>query len=329
MRRAVRPVYDRKVDDFHGFAVEMPGDNTRLFSLLISTCDPSSFNWRVTLFFYTGLQAILNAMVRPLGFEVLSDGLYLLNPIIQDTFCKDRRRRKEANIAQSPIDWVKTYLDDRITAAEREQCRFKLSHNPREVWKFLGLDLDRFHAGFVDCQEACNWLATSHLFRRSSFRFHMFAPEDSTLSNYPLLSRFLTEWLPEIPWDTAPLPERYKLAARALNTFGKRYECSQHLSEFQCRWMWQRISDSLPKIGRIQATKALKALLHWDESKGSLALHTKEQRQRDRKERREKRYIPPKIAMNRWTVKKMVIPWVAEHWREAVALNKLSTVGRR
>ncbi|KAL8645611.1 MAG: hypothetical protein Q9226_007220 [Calogaya cf. arnoldii] len=129
---------------------------------------------------------------------------------------------------------------------------------------------------------------------------------------------FVNEWLPRHP-EVGVVEEdreeqRKRLTEEALDRFGKRGEYKQMVEDHKERLMkdgkWREFVKALPLEGKElgEAVKALKAVLGWEDGAPVLCGESMEGER-----------VP---ALEDEIVESVVLPWVLEHWREAVARNK-------
>lgn len=108
--------------------------------------------------------------------------------------------------------------------------------------------------------------------------------------------------------------QRIRLTEEALETFDKRYKYRRMVEDYKQRLMkdtiWQKIVKALPLEGKElgEAIKALKALLRWQDGAPVLCVEGKQGRR-----------IP---ALEEEIVDSLILPWVVEHWQDAVTQNK-------
>lgn len=131
---------------------------------------------------------------------------------------------------------------------------------------------------------------------------------------------FQTKWLPQHP-DVGAGPEgnsqtsRETLTEEALTRFEKQEECAKMIEDHRKRLMrntmWRRIAKTLPLEGKAlgEAMKSLKTLLRW--RAGAPEVNTEEQTS-------DGEHDGDFPALEESIVDAVVLPWISEHWQEAV-----------
>ncbi|KAI4284168.1 MAG: hypothetical protein L6R38_001624 [Xanthoria sp. 2 TBL-2021] len=205
-----------------------------------------------------------------------------------------------------------------IEATHPRDCLLRLTYKPREMMNYLRLDLDPFKAGFRTLDEVFTWATSSRFFRRECFEKLMGKPQQSKKAERPMYVNFITEWLPQHPdvgvAEDDRRSQRIRLTEEALETFDKRCEYRRMVEDYKQRLMkdamWQKIVKTLPLEGKElgEAIKALKALLGWEDGVPVLCVEGKQSKR-----------IP---ALEEEIVDSLILPWVVEHWQEAVTQNK-------
>ena len=139
-----------------------------------------------------------------------------------------------------------------------------------------------------------------------------------------MYAKFVTEWLPQAMSSNGRVIEHQArvtsvddgqdLLNKALLTFDKR-EDYERLVENQRKVimkdaMWKKIARALPLQGKElgQAMVALKATLWWNDGKPVLRVESNTSMER----------IP---ALNTDVLDEVLLPWIENHWREAVRLG--------
>ena len=316
-----------KLDRVTHLAIQ-PDTNDIMNLLSIKECSPVHHPWTTTTFSYGDLWDIIMSMVRHMGFEIAETGFYLRIPSIE---VRVRRRawQSSESLSEDTMDqdtWSVTRNehgdpvnvrlrggDEGLTTAERESCVLWLSASPRKVMAFLGLDYKTYSAGFTTPEDAFRFLTDSRIFRKSIFHNPAI---NSLISNQGFLfRRFVNKWVPNAAESDEYL-DRRELLHQSLSTFRKRFEYSEAFSQCINRSMWQSIADVIPENRRANGLKCLKNLLYWEN--GGVALRTRQQLKQDKSKNEMQEYIPQWVALNRWIVESVIVPWVSQHWQLAV-----------
>ncbi|KAL8927854.1 MAG: hypothetical protein Q9172_001154 [Xanthocarpia lactea] len=263
------------------FAVPLPASDTELFQLDIHSCKPGFFEWESMIYTHGDLWLILGTCANRVGFSINSTGLHLRVAEIEITSSKD--------------------------------SLLQLTSDPKEMMNFLSLDADRFASGFTSVHDLFNWATTSRVFQRRYFEKQSSTSQGKKMER-PMYLEFKTKWLPQHP-DVGAGPEgnspnyRETLTEEALRRFDKQEDYAKMIEDHRKRlmrnMMWRRIAKALPLEGKElgEAMKALKALLRW--RAGAPELNTEE-------------HDGDLPALEESIVDAVVLPWISEHWQEAV-----------
>ncbi|KAI4125141.1 MAG: hypothetical protein LQ338_004437 [Usnochroma carphineum] len=283
LAQALGAVDHLQVGPVSSFAIPVPESNTEFFQLDVHTCKPGFFEWETMIYTHGDLWLILGISANRLGFTINDTGLHI-------------------RIAG-------------IEALHPKDCLLRLTSEPKEMMEFLSLDADRFALGFTSLYDLFMWATSSPFFRR---RYFEKKPTEtrSRKAERPMYLEFRTKWLPQHP-DVGVVEgdsqsHRAILTEEALRRFEKRDEYVKMLESHRERvmkdTMWRKIAKTLPLEGKELgiAMKALKALLRWRD--GALELDTGSGTS-DR--------VP---ALEEGIVDTVVVPWVLDHWKEAVDL---------
>lgn len=271
------------------FAIRLPHDNDgedNYFQLDVRLCTPGQFEWETIMCSYGDMWQILGATVTRVGFAINDSGLH-------------------------------TRIEE-IEKTHRKDSLLFLTYKPGEIMEFLGLDFPRFEGAFSTREEVFDWATGSKLFRFKSFEKEM--SDKHKKSKRVMYEAFVREWLPrEVELGrlemSAPCLDRQELLEEALERFGKRHEYGKMLQDHCQRLskdaMWKKIAKVLPLEGTElgQAIVALKTSLWWMNGTPTLQIKSKGQDEK----------VP---ALDDFNVDEILIPWVRDHWREALDLNK-------
>lgn len=132
-----------------------------------------------------------------------------------------------------------------------------------------------------------------------------------------MYGNFVKTWLPQNPECglSYTFIKREDLLAEALETFNRRPQYEEILEKYRKRLlkdkMWRKIAKALPLEGKKlgEAIVALKALLVWNDGKPKIL------QKADRTFEK-----VPALADN--TVDEVLLPWVREHWKDALAAER-------
>ena len=301
------------------FAIRTSEDSDCFFQLDVKRCKQGCFEWESVIYSYGDIWHIIGSVATRFGLKINDSGLY-------------------ARIGE-------------IEATNRKDALLLLTSNTLDMMSFLGLDCFRYEKGFSTLDELFEWAVAMPLFRRRFFEKETTsANQGCAKERRPMYLKFVTEWLPQNPtlhtstaragkmnqercqaeipgaahcqadWSavegnaaTSPIDERKDLLGKALLTFNKGEEYMKMLEGHRRRnlkdAMWKKIALTLPIQGKElgQAMVALKNLLWWDDGQPRLKMEVDYRREK----------VPPLDAE---TVNMVLLPWIKEHWSEAVRL---------
>lgn len=291
------------------FAIQIPEDGNFCFQLDVRSPERNHFEWERFIYSYGGLWHIVGSIVTHFGLTIDDSGLYVRIEEIEATHEKD--------------------------------CRLFLTREPPKMMELLGLDDLRYDRGFSTPNELFEWVTGMPLYRRFLEESTASERQVGVYERGPMYSKFVTEWLPqqstlhtgraspgkpdqkncELDVSTSTgeseIPRgdvRKDLLNRALSKFNKKGRYSQKLRNHQGRIlkdaMWGKIASTLPLQGQDldKAMAALKKSLWWDGSQPRLDAKGKIQRGR----------VP---GLHAETVDEVLLPWIRDHWSEAVGLR--------
>ncbi|KAL9037855.1 MAG: hypothetical protein Q9180_003487 [Flavoplaca navasiana] len=268
------------------FAIQLPGKANDFFQLDVQTGKQGLFEWETIYNAYGDLWGIIGMFVARLGFTINDSGLHVRVTEIESTHPRD--------------------------------CLLRLTYGPKEIMAFLGLNTDSYDFGFETLDEVFTWATKSRFFRRDCFEKSKEKEQVSKKAQRPIIENFMTEWLPRRPSigfvEEDRQSHRERLVKEAVESFGKRTEYEQmvvkHKHKLMKDAMWRKIVKVLPLEGKElgEAIKALKALLRWEDGGPVWCVEG----------------IPDTRvpALEDDIVDSVVLPWVTEHWREALNRKK-------
>ena len=268
------------------FAIPISESGGEYLQLDVHACHPDIFEWETTLYAYGDLWRILGCCANRHGLAINDSGLHLRIPEIDKTHPKD--------------------------------SLLHLTSDPRDIMDFLGLDFDAFITGFATLDEAFTWATSSRFFIRRPFE----KVSPSKKDDRPMYRQFVTEWLPAHPELSADLakgtltPEFFveEVHIEAVQRYQKHEayisKVEHHKKRLMKDAMWSKIAKSLACTGKElgQAMVALKAGMRWKDEKPYLCESVENLGER----------VP---ALEEKVVDEAIVPWVLEHWREAVEIN--------
>jgi hypothetical protein len=153
-----------KAKGISSFAIPLPGSDAECFQLDIHTCKPGLFEWETTIYTHGDLWRILGLAANRQGFIINDTGLHLRIAEIEQTNAKN--------------------------------ALLRLTSSPEQMMAFLGLEADRFTAGFADLNEVFLWAASSRFFRRRYYEKHVMKTQVKKAER-PMYLEFITHWLPQ------------------------------------------------------------------------------------------------------------------------------------
>ena len=294
------------------FALRISGDSDNFFQLDVHQCKKGCFEWESVIYSYGDIWRIIGSTVTRFGLAINDSGLH-------------------ARIEE-------------VEATHRKDSLLLLTGNPHEMMEFLGLDVARYKRGFATLDEIFGWATSMPLFPKKLFeKENVSEKERRAREKRPMYWQFVTEWLPQKTFlhatttsaeilencdgvtevqmtagssngPTAPaIDERKDLLNKALLKFDKREEYEEMLRGYRNRTlkdaMWKQIARTLPIQGKElgQAIVALKTLVWWNDGQPRLKLEAEMSTER----------IP---ALDADTVERVLLPWIKEHWSQAVVL---------
>lgn len=271
------------------FAIQIPEDSDCFFQLNVQNPKQGCFEWESVIHSYGDIWHIIGSTVTHFGLTVNYSGLHA--------------RIKE------------------IEATHKKDSLLLLTSDPLDMMSFLRLDSLRYEKGFSTLNELFEWATAMPLFRTSFFEKGTAGEKKGRVREMrPMYSKFVTEWLPQ-PGESAEeenpgisrIEERRALLDEALLRFNKGEEYLSMLEAYQKRSlkdaMWGKIASTLPLRGKDlgQAMVALKKSFWWDDGQPRLKVEMKCPWKK----------VPPLDAE---TVDRVLLPWIKEHWSEAVRL---------
>ena len=308
------------------FAIRIPEDSSKYFQLDVHLCKKGCFEWENVIYAYGDLWHIIGSVVTRFGFAINDSGLH-------------------ARVEES----------DEVN---KKDCLLLLTSEPQEMMEFLGLDSPRYEKGFSTLDELFEWAISTPLFRTKFFQKEtIIGKQERMREKRPMYSNFVAEWLPQKNASTAtPKPgegndsptdiilsagastsgsanlldteppeerdtslsvvdKRKDVVNKALERFSKREEYDKimecHRERMMQDAMWRKIASELPLKGKQlgQAMMALKAHLWWNEGQPALRLGADKSMEK----------VP---ALDADMVDEVLLPWIMDHWREAVRLNE-------
>ncbi|KAL8655960.1 MAG: hypothetical protein Q9210_000557 [Variospora velana] len=289
---ALRAVDHLKVGRTTSFAIPLSDSgNTEFFQVDVHKARPGCFEWETTVYSYSDLWFMLGISAHRLGFTINDQGFHLRIAEIEDVRPKD--------------------------------CLLRLTTDPKEMMQFLSLDADRFPLGFTSLDYLFAWATSSRFFRRRYFERKAAAETPSNKkTKRPMYLAFRHDWLPRNP-DVGLCAEggddreaqRAQLTEEALQWFDRRdgwqHMVVRHRRRMLKYNMWSKITRIIPVKGKElgTVTEALRRLLRWRD--GALELLVPGDDGADE---------VPELAED--IVDAVVLPWVLEHWEEAVGRYK-------
>ncbi|KAF2769200.1 hypothetical protein EJ03DRAFT_327642 [Teratosphaeria nubilosa] len=102
------------------------------------------YGWYVFYASYGDMAGLLGHIVRPLGFTITDEGLYLRHKSLDDS--------KSLTYVNVPD----------------KEAMLHLSHEPDKIMQFLGLSVERYWAGFKTIEELYTWLGECRLLSREA-----------------------------------------------------------------------------------------------------------------------------------------------------------------
>lgn len=311
------------------FAIQLPEDSDHFFQLDVLHPKQGCFEWESVIYSYGDIWHIIGSTVTRFGLAINDSGLH-------------------ARIEE-------------IEAAHKKDSLLLLTSDPVDMMSFLSLNSLRYEKGFSTLDEVFEWATAMPLFRTRFFEKGTASEKQGRVrEKRPMYSKFVTEWLPQqldLHTSAAPpgrpnqknceiefltsagsctlenvhcqvdrsaeernsgfsrIEERRAMLNKALLKFNKSEEYHKMLEAHRKRTlkdaMWGEIASTLPLQGKNlgQAMVALKKSLWWDDGQPRLEVEVKSPREK----------VPPLDAE---TVDKVLLPWIREHWSEAVRLHE-------
>ena len=276
------------------FAIQLSEDGDKFFQLDIQACKKGSLEWASVIYGYGDIWHIIGSTVTRFDLAIDDSGLHARVKKIEGTSRKDRRL-----------------------------C---LTSDPQEMMNFLGLDGLKYEQGFSNLDELFDWAVSMPFFQKKIFQKETNSADEQRIrEKRPMYAKFVTEWLPQAMSSNGRLDEDKTrvtpvdvgkdLLNKALLRFQKR-EDYERLVENQGKVatkdaMWKKIARVLPLQGKElgQAMVALKATLWWNDGKPVLRVESNPSMER----------IP---ALDTEVLDEVLLPWIENHWREAVRLSQ-------
>ena len=278
----------------NSFAIQLSEDGDTYFQLDIQTCKKGSLEWASVIYGYGDIWHIIGSTVTRFDLAIDDSGLHA-------------RVKK-------------------IEGTSRKDCRLFLTSDPQEMMDFLGLDGLKYEQGFSNLDERFDWAVSMPFFQKKVFQKETTSADQQHIrEKRPMYAKFVTEWLPQAMTSNGRVQEHETRATsvddgkdllnKALLRFDKR-EDYERLVENQRKVtmkdaMWKKIARVLPLQGKElgQAMVALKATLWWNDGEPVLRVESDTSVER----------IP---ALNTDVLDEILLPWIENHWREAVQLSQ-------
>lgn len=309
------------------FAIQISEDSDSFFQLDVQHPKQGCFEWESVIHSYGDIWRIIGSTVTHFGLAIKDSGLH-------------------ARIEETEVTQKKASL-------------LLLTCDPQDMMSFLSLNSLRYKKGFSTLGELFEWATAMPLFCTRFFEKRTASEKQGRVGEKrSMYSKFVTEWLPQQPTlhtSKAPsgranqknceievptlagsctsetehcqvdesaeegssgnsrIDERRALLDKALLRFNKREEYLRMLEAYRKRTLkdavWEKIASTLPLQGKDlgQAIVALKRCLRWDDGRPRLKVETKSPM----------RKVP---VLDAETVDMVLLPWIREHWREAVKL---------
>lgn len=214
-------------------------------------------------------------------------------------------------------------LHVRIAAIEsynKKKARLFLTLDPSKAMLFLGLDVEKYWAGFSSEEELFDWVANGRFFSHQLLDQRIEKASDrSRQVRRPMYRRFMEEYVPAHP-EPKPgreePPSRLDVLREAILEHDKLPQYQAMMREHETREneeeLWQQIKDALPVRGN-SLSLVLRALKRWVKFDGGLPFIVG-------KPILDTHPIWSKfIERNR---RGDVIIWVCEHWKTVKLLEK-------
>ena len=294
LKQALGAEAHTKSGSTNSFAIQLSEDGDRYFQLDIQKCKKGSLEWASVIYGYGDIWHIIGSTVTRFDLAIDDSGLHA-------------RVKK-------------------IEGTSRKDCRLLLTRDPQEMMDFLGLDGLKYEQGFSNLDELFDWAVSMPFFQIKIFQKETTSADQQRIrEKRPMYAKFVAEWLPQAMTSNGRVKEHQTrvtsvdggkdLLNKALLRFDKR-EDYERLVEHQRKVtmkdaMWKKIARVLPLQGKElgQAMVALKATLWWNDGKPVLRVESDTSMER----------IP---ALNTDLLDEILLPWIENHWREAVQLSQ-------
>lgn len=206
------------------FAVPLPDTDDLFAQIDVETCPEGFIQWEIFHNSFGDLWQILGSIIRDNGLTASDKGLHVRIPELEQV--------------------------------SRKGSRMFLTKDPTETMQLLGLDINKYKAGFANLEDIYSWCAACKFFHPGRFQDRLIsADERRRRSTRKMYRDFAENWVPQHPeiglerrsWT------REETLAEALQTFGKNNEYAaimkaQRSAQAEEK-LWSRIAAVIPETG--------------------------------------------------------------------------------
>ncbi|KAF4544192.1 uncharacterized protein LTHEOB_6310 [Lasiodiplodia theobromae] len=282
------------------YAIPHPTTPSTFVQLDVQECPPGYLDWQLFQASYGDLAQILGVVHRPLGLTATDRGLHVRMAAIEK--------------------------------ANRKASLVHLSHEPRAVLAFFGLDPGPYErAEFGSEEEVFAWVAGGRFFDRYAVvprrggggEEEEKRPESENHNDRArrakrgMYRRFVEEWVPAHPEAGAACAwTREAVLEEALDVFGKRAEHDERLAEYRLATreeeLWRAIKEKVPRKG-VSLALVVRGLKRWVRVEGGTLALCDEPLLEEKK---------PWLRHMGENGEEEVLKWVEEHWVEVQVKEK-------
>ena len=271
------------------FAVAHPDADGLHAQLDVEVCPEGFIQWETFQNSYGDLWQILGVIIRDIGLTASDKGLHVRIPELEQV--------------------------------SRKGARMFLTTDPTETMQFLGLDAEKYNAGFTSIEDIYTWCAGCRFFNPLFYYDQPMSANDRRRKITRKMYRdFIDVWVPAHPRAGSKhrLWAREDILEDAIQTFNKSTEYdaimkTQQLAQAE-KELWSRIAAIIPFTGDAMSLvmRALKRWTDFSDAKPFIRAFPIVEYQS----------LPLWVSCFPAEEKECVLEWVQSHWERVRSLEK-------
>lgn len=272
----------------------------------VNLCRPGFLQWERLLDSHGDMWQIIGRFLRPLGLTATGKGLHV-------------------RISE-------------IEALNRVESMLYLTHDVGRTLEFLGLDVQRYQAGFTTRDDLYRWCISGRFFHPTSLKRDLQTSNDrQRMRKRPMFRDFNDEWMPlnDHLWpDKEPVP-REEVLVQALAWFGREEEYELKVAAWRLEQaegdLWAEIMGIILEGPSKNVNIVLRGLRRWvgfdftTDADGTRTrrpvLRAEAEMDADRQPRWVSQLSSKDDDVQAFT-KDTLLEWVRENWRKVKSLEK-------